>query len=256
MPVGGSDDLSTAYFITRGTLTPVDDAIGRTPLTNWALYRWQDGQLSNAGVLPDGTVDPDGSATAGLSAGDGPESGGIHSNSVVAQWEYTNSVSSDGSGVLFVSPHPGAGSVRPTQLYLRTGETTVEISKRPEAASAPVGSVGVHATGGLLGNDTGSAGNVYAVANPSHDVVIFSTQDALTDDAEGTDPVVVKTYRYEKADGSLTYLPDLDRPNPVPGDTDHAATREWCMDSARTGPGCSIAIPAMSYVCGETDRPR
>jgi hypothetical protein len=212
MTVGGSEDLSTSYFITRATLTPEDDDIGRTALTNWALYRWQDGQLSNAGVLPDGSIDPGGSVAAGLAPGGGDASTGDNAQAVV-QYAYTHSVSTDGTGVVFVSPDPAAGTGRPPQLYLaREGQATLEISKRPDAASAPVGTAGVTQTGGLVGATTSAVtnGGVYAVTSRNHQVIVFSTTDALTDDAPA-DTSIAKTYRYSVADASLTYLPDLDR---------------------------------------------
>ena len=63
--VGATPDLSTAFFTSWATLTPEDGASGRIgveaytdPDVNRGLYRWKGGQLSNAGQLPDGTLDP------------------------------------------------------------------------------------------------------------------------------------------------------------------------------------------------------
>jgi hypothetical protein len=217
-PVGGSPDLSTSYFASTATLTPQDDASGRTPLANWAVYRWTDGHLANAGVLPDGSVDPDGSAPAGLAMGTWP-AGNSNAAVLSAQYKYANTVSADGKGLLFVSPDPASGSSRPPQLYLaRTGQQTVRLSRWSGAGSAPAGGtdVGVAGTGAIA--DTGQlvivpAGRgVYAVATPDQQTVLFSTTDALTDDAS-TDASTYKTYRYDAADGgSLTHLTELDRP--------------------------------------------
>ena len=225
--VGGSPDLSTSYFASTATLTPQDDASGRTPLANWAVYRWTDGHLANAGVLPDGSVDPDGSAPAGLALGNW-QAGDSNIAVMSAQYEYANTVSADGKGVLFVSPDPAAGSSRPSQLYLaRAGQQTVRLSKWSGAGSAPAGGTdaGLSVTGAIA--DTGIfvtipvGRGVYSVATPDQQVVLFTTTDALTDDAS-TDASTFKTYRYDAAGGgSLTHLTELDRPTVTnePGET-------------------------------------
>lgn len=230
-PAGASKDLSTSYFMSRATLTPEDGASGRlpdltagsvpTPGSSWALYRWKEGVLSNAGVLPPGSgypdgLDPGGSAAAGLSPSSvGSTSGGNLAQS--ASYSYTHSVSPDGDGVLFVSPDPKAETGRPSQLYLaRDGQATIQLSKRTDASSAPPGTAGVAPAGGINASsqqdNASSSGSVYAVASRDQQVVVFSTTDALTDDAPASTSII-KSYRYTVAGGgALTYLPDFDRP--------------------------------------------
>jgi hypothetical protein len=208
-PLGGSPDLSTVYFNSFGTLTPEDGTSGRTALDSTAVYKWENGELSNAGVLPDGSLSPGGSISpdrvgqsplVGMSAGDVDAT--LH-----------HPVSKDGKSLLFLSPDPARAKVEPSlpkpQLYMAVdGKPSVLISA-PEGDTEPAaGTVGVAPTSDRMGGSNIPT-SAYAVATPDHSVVLFSTADALTEDAEENE--VVKTYRYEAADGSLTYLPDLDR---------------------------------------------
>jgi hypothetical protein len=209
IPLGGSPDLSTVYFNSFGTLTPEDETSGRTALQSMAVYKWENGELSNAGVLPDGSLSPGGSVS--------PDRVGQVATTTISQGDsdasLDNPVSRDGKSVLFLSPDPARAAVDPSlpkpQLYMAVdGKASVLISA-PEGddESAP-GTAGVAPTSDRMGTPNIPT-SAYAVATPDHSVVLFSTADALTDDAEGN--AIVKTYRYEAADGSLTYLPDLDQ---------------------------------------------
>lgn len=210
-PLGGSPDLSTAYFNSFATLTPADGASGRAALQSMAVYKYENGQLSNAGVLPDGSLSPGGSISADR-AGQGV---GVFPSATDTDATRDNPVSRDGKSLLFLSPDPARAAVDPSlpkpQLYMAVdGRPSVLISA-PQGDDEPVASTaGVAPTSDRMG--TGSVPtSAYAVATPDHSVVMFSTKDALTEGAAAVSPEVVKTYRYETATGSLTYLSDLDR---------------------------------------------
>ncbi len=215
VPVGGSDDMHTVYIVSGATLTPEDDASGRVARESWAVYKWEDGQLTNAGILPDGSISPGGSVAADRSS---PVAGSMDNLPAGGMVEFSryNAASDDGDSFLFVSPDPSRAAADPSlpepQLYRAVeGEPSVLISA-PEGEDEPVAdTAGVTLTGGLAVSAEAARG--HAVATPDHSVVVFSTVDALTDDANPDAPTVAKTYRYETADGSLTYLPDLDRPS-------------------------------------------
>ncbi len=70
---GGSPDLSTIYFTDAGTLIPQDAS--RAPnigdgedsdTDSWGFYEWSNGALAEAGVLPDGTLNPFGAVPAAI----------------------------------------------------------------------------------------------------------------------------------------------------------------------------------------------
>lgn len=195
-PVGGSDDLSTTYFQTDAVLTDQERAIGRQ---NQELYRWKDGVLTPAGVLPDGSLDPEGAVLPNYDlAGSLTSQEGI----LVA---YGNTVADDGKMVLFVSP-AGASSLRPKQLYLaRDGQPTIQLSKPVNAAGSVASTVGLGETGAISG-----AGFAPMLAAMSEDGqhVWFSTGDQLTS-AAPADPAFIKAYRYDVAAGTLSYLPEV-----------------------------------------------
>jgi hypothetical protein len=209
-PLGGSPDLRTVYFNSFATLTPEDATSGRAPLQSMAVYKYENGQLSNAGVLPDGSLSPGGSISAdrvGQKVSTVPT--GSDTDATL-----DHPVSRDGKSMLFLSPDPTRAAADPSlpkpQLYMAVdGQRSVLISA-PEGSAEPIaGSAGVAPT-----SDRMASGSIptsaYAVATPNHSVVMFSTKDALTGAAEAVSPEIVKTYRYETATGALTYLPDLD----------------------------------------------
>ena len=119
-PVGGTPNFSTVYFTFPGTLLPEDasraphahfNASGATEA--WGFYEDREGALREAGVLPDGDLDPFGAVPA--------VSG--HAHATVG-----NQISADGSRAFFVSPDPASceqngGSnncaVDPPELYVR-----------------------------------------------------------------------------------------------------------------------------------------
>ncbi len=217
LPIGGSADLSTVYFATTFTLTPEDGTSGRGPLESAAVYKWKEGQLSNAGTLPDGSLSRGGSTSAHLSGGHPDAAYGA----TETESRRANPVSRDGRSLLFISPDPYKAEADPSlptpQLYLaREGQPSLLISA-PEGTDEPISASAGVAPANY--RDSGIGFTVgYAVATPDHSVVLFSSRDALTVSAEAADPSKIKTYRYETATGGLTYLPDLDRD--VAGGTD------------------------------------
>jgi hypothetical protein len=96
------------------------------------LFAWSNGEISEVAVQNNGAL----ISTCGAVLGDGDFAEG--------QEVYDGSISADGSRIFFTAPHPGGNGIggkgcgTPSQLYMRSGEETVEISK-PEAG-APEGS--------------------------------------------------------------------------------------------------------------------
>lgn len=212
--IGGSEDLSTVYFMTRQTLTPADLAGGpgnrRTWDQSWALYKVKDGVLSNAGTLPDGTVGAAGSMSAGITL-QLPSSTSAKLRMALGTGHV---VSRDGDRALFVDQGNSGGIA---QLYLhRDGLPSLLLSK-PETAPGPIaGTAGVVAIGQPTEGTSGLAQPSRAVADRDLGIVFFATRDALTDGAP-VDGTRVNTYRYDVATQSLQYLPELDRPSGSPG---------------------------------------
>jgi hypothetical protein len=184
--VGGSNDLSTMYFQYCGTLTSADTP--RAGRTNYGFYVSHDGQVSTAGTLPDGSVDPDGAQWAGPGKQFCGLIPGSHNPSALG-----NQVSEDGTRAMFVSPDPTAKSGRPTELYVhRQGASSVLISRSEiTGEAAPSGVVPV--------------GTPTAFATPTGSHVFFATKDRLTEDAP-TAPSVASVYRFAAATGDLEYL--------------------------------------------------
>lgn len=111
---GMSDDAQHIAFVTRYQRLP-QASEGEVP----SIYQWNNGVLSLAGILPDGSVPPGGS----VGATEDPQKG------------YRREMSADGSRLLFASPAEGT-----QQLYQRIdGERTVLISEseNPSFAGEP-----------------------------------------------------------------------------------------------------------------------
>jgi hypothetical protein len=219
---GGSPSLDTVYFSSQGTHTEADGESGRPPLTAWAVYRWSDGELANAGVLPDGTVSRGGSTPADHS-GVITDVGATSPDNIEAKT--ANAVSRDGRSLLFVSPDPLNTQADPTlpapQLYLaREGEPTILLSGAFDDGDPPVATPVADTEGvarvGTLGRSA-TVHAVYALATPDHSVVVFATPDVLTDDAPTDQPDVHKTYVYDSQTRDLDYVPGAGRPRPNTG---------------------------------------
>ncbi len=183
--VGGTPGFSTVYFTYSGTLL-ADDA-SRAPYVGnglgeeggpWGFYEWRAGNLTEAGLLPDGTVSPFGAVPAGIST--------------------------DGSRAFFVSPVADLsectvatpGGCTP-ELYVREiaadgTKSTVLVSQ--SQIPGHVGEAAPHAPAGIY-------------ASPDGSQAFFASTDQLTSGAppDGS----VKEYDFDVSTGSLTYLPNV-----------------------------------------------
>jgi hypothetical protein len=217
-PAGGSPDFSTVYFTYPGTLLPEDAS--RAPHTGtgdpveaWGFYEDREGTLHEAGVLPNGELDPYGAVPAASAHG---------TNRV------GNEVSTDGSRAFFVSPDPAscaqngghnACGTDPSELYVREdGERTLLVSRdprMPEAEGLPAAAPdGVLAMRNSTVQETQAAANEakgsYVFASPDGSQAFFQSTDALTEAAEqagsGSEP---KTYDFDVDTDTLYYLPGV-----------------------------------------------
>jgi sugar lactone lactonase YvrE len=203
IPVGGSPDLSTLYFVYQGTLLPAD--AGRLPSPEGygfspGLYEYRDGVLSEAGVLPDGSVPVYGAEPAGISwavhteyyRGTGPSFN-----------QLDNEVSLDGRRVFFTS----GGELYVHITAADGSQSTVLVSQ-----SQLPGQVGKPAPDGVLtheppqlGDTDNNALDFYASPDGSH--AFFASTDQLTSDAPGD--TSSKEYDFDVDTGVLTYIPDV-----------------------------------------------
>lgn len=199
--VGGSPDLSTVYFWGLPTLLPSDAARAGNASNAWGLYEYSGGTLRSAGTLPDGSEDPGGAAPASSGFSErlkitqvGPERSG-------------NQVSEDGSTLWFVSPDPGnVPSLGPvTQLYVRRAGHSTLVSHAPDGTPAPDGVVAVNTLNGI-GRDPRA--HQFAFGSPDGTASIFQSTDALA--AGAPNDSSVKSYRYDVATNTVTYLPGVD----------------------------------------------
>ena len=196
---GAASDLSRVYFWSPAILTPEDSAREGAP--GWGLFEWSDEGLKNAGLLPDGTESPYGAMPAGNML-TGPLKLLFNQSFVSADY-LRGQVSKDGKSLLFVSPEPDVGP-EPTQLYLRRDGHSVLVSHLENGSKAPDGVVPV---GGLdFGLQSGAT--QFAFGSPDGMSAIFQTVDALTADAPANG--ALKTYRYEVATDTVSYLPGVD----------------------------------------------
>jgi hypothetical protein len=140
--MGGSADFGQIAFFTTANLVP--SASGSVP----KVYLWDEGNLHLASILPDGSVPSEGaSATA---SGNGAS---------------RETISTDGSRVLFISPPEGPEQ----QLYMRKDHTDTAWISQSEG-SVPVAT---------------PADVRYEMASADLRTVVFSTSSALTDDDPG-----------------------------------------------------------------------
>jgi hypothetical protein len=214
---GGTPSLSTVYFTYSGTLIPQDasrapnvgDGQGSGP---WGFYEWTDGTLAEAGVLPDGSLDPLGAVPAALV--------GARNGIVVPDDQpqaLDNEVSTDGSRAFFVSPDPAHSTpADPPELYVREtapdgSKSTVLVSEDtllPNVnglpAPAPNGVLSVANT--PIKNGTHD-GETYVYAAPDGTRAFFNSSDQLTNSAPSDSSV--KEYEHDLKTGTLTYLPGV-----------------------------------------------
>jgi hypothetical protein len=240
---GATPSLSTVYFTYSGTLIAQDAS--RAPYVGagmgvgdntdpWGFYEWSGGALSEAGVLPDGTLDPFGAVPAAI-AGDGvfPSHRGEDGGENQQAQELDNEVSIDGSRAFFMSPDPVASTVTnqagcehagpgqctsaPPELYVR--ETAPDGTKSSVLVSRSQlpGHVGEPAPDGLVSVENapidrggGHAGASYVYSSPDGSQAFFVSADQLT--AVAPDDGSAKEYDFNVNTGTLTYLPGVAGP--------------------------------------------
>lgn len=219
-PVGGTPDFSTVYFTVPGTLLPQDAPRSPHAATSnsnkegeaWGLYEFSDGVPHEAGVLPDGLLSPFGAVPAASGHARNPAG---------------NEVAGEGSLMFFVSPDPASCVENgghndcvsePPELYVHeTGHERAQLVSRDALLGEPAGTP-VAAPGGIvrMPNDSqqqngfvGTSGS-YVFASPDGSQAFFQSTEALTSvaavDSPGAEP---KTYDFDLATGSLTFLPGV-----------------------------------------------
>ncbi len=188
VPVGGTPDMSTAYFAYPGTLGLPEDAPRAQHVASemaWGFFEYRNGALSDAGVLPDGSVSPFGAVPAGLASVPGN-----FGRSRVPAGELNNEVSADGSRAFFVSPDPSSSEVTDPQFCEETDECTTESPQLYVRETAPDGSQStVLASRDTLLPEVGGqpaiapGGATFAYASPDGSHVFFTSPDQLTTDS-------------------------------------------------------------------------
>lgn len=181
IPLGGTPNLSSGYFTYPTPLTTM--AGDQTRTVNWGLYFFEGSTIYPAGVLPSGTVDPQGA----LAAGTGQETIGTLAEKA------GNQVSADGSKLFFVSPAEGS---EPKQLYVEEGGKPSRLISHDVLGNAAMAGVSELNLGGAS-----SAARVnFASATPDGSRVIFRSESALTADAPAGG---IKTYRANITPGAI-----------------------------------------------------
>jgi hypothetical protein len=211
IPAGGTPDFSTVYFSGPSQL-PEDSS----RIEGDGFYEDREGVLHEAGVLPDGSLNPFG-AVSTLLGGAGSDPNEL--DGVIIG----NAVSADGSRAFFLSPDPATCeqngghnncATNPPELYVREdGTRTLLVSKdtlRPEVGGLPAAAPsGVQGTLFSFNQPTEDYIS-YVFASPDGSQAFFQSEDALTKPAEeaglGTAP---KTYDFDVDTGALTYLPGV-----------------------------------------------
>ncbi len=196
--VGMAPDASVVYIAYEGRLLPEDAS-----RSGWGLYEYRNGTLSEAGVLPDGSVPasgalPPATATREKTRHDGENTAGA----------FDNPVSEDGMRVFFFS----AGELYVHKIEAGGSERSVLVS-----ASQLPGHVGEAAPDGavLFENPTKNSANhsretsnpTYAYASSDGSHIFFQSRDQLTSRApSGTE---LKVYDFDVDTGLLEYLPGV-----------------------------------------------
>jgi hypothetical protein len=161
-PVGVSSDAAQVLFVANATLTPDAPPPGaNTPL----LYDWTAGTTSFIGRLEDGTP-----ALASLAL------------------PYGNPISSDGSRIFWEG---SSTEVSPVQMYVRTGGSTIQVSKSQRGTPDP----------------NGPQPAEFQWASTDGSRVFFLSAQELTDAAlTGTADSSRDLYEYDVASGRLADL--------------------------------------------------
>jgi len=237
-PAGGSPDLSTLYFTYFGTLVKEDEPRAgdeffkkemEKKITNpteftsrtWGFYKWTNGALSSAGVLPNGRTDEFGAVPAAI--------GQLGHGDATAD-NFDNQVSTDGSRAFFVSPDPAFCQVHDEvcvehkdvpELYVRktttngasitalvsqdtllpkVKETNSEGKAEEYPARAPDGPLTVE-------SPVHPPLPSYVFASPDGSQAFFESADQLTLAAPENN--LPKEYDFNVNTESLSYLPEV-----------------------------------------------
>jgi len=221
-PVGGTPDFGIVYFTYPGTLLPEDASRASHAGTGerveaWGFYEDREGALREAGVLPDGGLDPFGAVPAASG-----HARAIEGNQVSTQVSPGGAPA--GSRAFFVSPDPASCetnggqndcAVDPPELYVReNGERTQLVSRDtllPKAGGLPAS-----APDGVFEMpnsppETPRSGGSYVFASPDGSQAFFQSEDRLTSSAPEGPPgdTSPKTYDFDLETGTLTYLPNV-----------------------------------------------
>lgn len=225
--VGASSDLSVVYYEYYGTLVPEDAArrevVAGENTRAWGLYEWREGRLKAAGILPPGEESP----YAGEEDPYGAVGAGIGENFFsITPPDFANEVSRSGNTLLFMSPAPESESGRPPQLYARLNGNRTELVSR----SALTGHASL--AGPVSVNDLSETHDFYyAYGSPDGSQVFFTSEEQLTSDAP-VEPLL-KTYQFDLATETLTYLPGV--VGPIVASSDDGST--LVFDDSPTGEG-------------------
>jgi hypothetical protein len=165
---GASADYSHVLFESTYDLTPqasvLDPSLPK-------VYEWVNGAVRLEGILPNGE------AAADSIAGQGAGGGSLETNFKDRHWKTTQTISADGSRVLFTGPplvdvseYSGA-DMWAGNLYLRTnGSETVQINASERSEPDPGGPQPAR----------------FWTATPDDSKVLFTTRQLLTDEAVGS----------------------------------------------------------------------
>lgn len=195
--LGMSPDASIVYIADEARLLPEDSS-----RSGWGLYEYRNGVLSEAGVLPDGSVPASGALPLSTNPtpriqGAGPGLGDPAS--------LDNGVSEDGKRVFYRS----SGEIYVHKIEPDGSERTtlVSASQLPGHAgeAAPDGAVPFENLTKQSGAEGLGPEPTYAYASPDGTHVFFQSVDQLTEAAPtGGGP---KVYDFNVDVGSLEYLP-------------------------------------------------
>ena len=190
--VGGTPNFGTIYYGYAGTLLPED----ASRIGGAGFYEYREGSVSEAGVLPDGSLDPCGAVPSVFGHGGAGELG------TAASANSGNGVSENGSRAFFLSPDPGLSECtsRPPEAYVR--ETAPDGSQSTELVSEdPL----LPKVNGLPAPAPHGTSFIYASPDGSH--AFFQSTDQLT--SEAPNDTKLKTYDFNVESDSLRYLPEV-----------------------------------------------
>jgi hypothetical protein len=170
-----STDFNHVAFTANGTLTP------GAPGTVKNVYRWDNGQLQLASILPGPGGGPAAEGAAVAPAADAPS---------------RRAMSADGSRLFFVAAFvEGTSDFTPRSIYLREGNSTTQINASQRTPS--------------LGEPEGG---LFWTASSDGAQAFFTSSDRLTNASESEPgPAHQDLYRYDAETHALTDL------TPVPG---------------------------------------